>query len=151
MFPEPIVTQDEAGKWTLSCDNGKKLMAVCYFMLHRKVFAAAEKTAAQVFDLCGRNTTTFIDTVREAIWRVHGASGKKNCPSHDALRYQVRRCCAVLEYWQAAFDENMELPEFRGEGWATASGSHDDDLTTENVVLHLSDYALLGKEGKLKS
>ena len=126
-----------------------KLMAVCYFMMHRKVFSAADTTAVDVFRRCERNTTEFIQTVRETIWRAHGAGGKKNCPAPDTLGYQVQRCGAVLRYWQSAFDEEMELPEFRGEGWQTVSGT-EEKLTSENVVIQLSEYALLSKVGKLK-
>ena len=130
-------------------EHGMKLMAVCYFMMHRKVFSAADTTAAEVFRRCERNTTTVIQTVQETIWRAHGASGKKNCPAPDALGYQVQRCGAVLRYWQSAFDEEMELPEFRGEGGRTVYGT-GEKLTAENVVIQLSEYALLSKGRKLK-
>ena len=149
LFDEALVERDETGKWTLPLEHGMKLMAVCYVMMHRKVFSAANTTAADVFRQCERNTTTFIQTVRETIWRAHGASGKKNCPAPDALGYQVQRCGAVLSYWQSAFDEEMELPEFRGEGWQTVSGA-EENLTAENVAIQLSEYALLSKGGKLK-
>ena len=146
LFDEALIEKDETGRWTLPREHGMKLMAVCYFMMHRKVFAAADTTAADVFRRCENNT--FIDTVRETIWRPHGASGKKNCPAPDALGYQVQRCGAVLSYWQSAFDEEMKLPEFRGQGWRAVSGP-EENLTSENVVIQLSEYALLGK-GKVK-
>lgn len=78
LLDDALIERDEAGKWTLSREHGMKLMAVCYFMTHRKVFSVACTTAADVFRRCERNTTTFIQSVRETIWRAHRASGKTN-------------------------------------------------------------------------
>ncbi|CAN0004085.1 unnamed protein product [Pylaiella littoralis] len=150
LFAQPFVKKDESGKWTLARDEGVKLIAVCYFMLHRNVFQSTEKTAAAVFERCQRDSSKFVQVVRQTVWRAHGAKGRKNCPAPDALEYQVRRCGAVITYWQAAFDREMVVPEFRGEGWRTVSGEAGEQLGDDNVVIQLSEYALLGKGGKVK-
>ena len=48
MFDEALIERDETGKWTLAREHGMKLMAVCYLMMHRKVFSAADTTAVEL-------------------------------------------------------------------------------------------------------
>ena len=94
---------------------------------------------------------SFAANVRETIWRVHGAQGKKNCPALGTLELHVKRGLSAIEYyWQAAFDEDIQIPDFRGRGWRSISGDSQQELTSENVVLQLSEYALLGAGGKVK-
>ncbi|CAN0269689.1 unnamed protein product [Pylaiella littoralis] len=44
----------------------------------------------------------------------------------------------------------MVVPEFRGEGWRTVAGEVGEQLSDDNVIIQLSENALLGKGGKVK-
>ena len=66
------------------------------------------------------------------------------------LELHVKRGLSVIEYWQAAFDEDMQIPDFRGGGWRSISSDSLQELTSANVILQLSEYALLGAGGKVK-
>ena len=150
LFTSPILALDARGRWIGNVEEGVKLLAACYFQLHRNVFITAVSSAADMFARSSRDVKSFVANVRETIWRVHGAQGKKNCPALDALELHVKRGLSVIEYWQGAFDEDMEIPYFRGRGWRAISGDSQQELTSENVVLQLSEYALLGTGGKVK-
>ena len=131
-------------------ENGIKLMATCYFQLHLRVFESASKSASTLYEECGRSVEKYLDTVRLTIWDVHGHKGKLNCPAWDALQFQVKRAAAVLAYWQAAFDVEMVMPEFRNRGWAVESGDESEGLNSDNVVIQLSKTAFLNKANKVK-
>ena len=150
LFSSPILALNARGWWTGSSDVGVKLLAACYFELHRKVFHTALCSAADLFAQSDNDVKRFVANVRETIWRAHGAQGKKNCPAWDALEFYVKRGHAVLEYWQATFDGRMQIPDFRGREWRSLSGNPEQELTSENVVVQLSEYALLGAGVRVK-
>ena len=55
----------------------------------------------------------------------------------------VKTGISVIEYWQAPF------PYFRGRGWRSISGDSQQELTSENVALQLSEYALFDAGGNI--
>ena len=73
LFTSPILALDVMGRWIGSFEDGVKLLAACYFQLHRNVFQTAMSSAADMFAESSHDVKSFVANVRETIWRVHGA------------------------------------------------------------------------------
>ena len=70
-----------------------------------------------------------------------------------SMESQLLRADAVLEYWQAAFEPTMPELCFEGRGWGKAPQSNGQqstgDMSNENIVLLLSDYAYMETTGTI--
>lgn len=146
------VVELKGGRWSLRVEEGAKLLATCYLMLHHKLFKDSYDGPAKLLnseEVAG-DVEKYVHVVRTTIWKVHGFNGKKNCPSYDAVLYQAKRADAVLEYWGTAYDPIAKPVRYAGRGWIADTGDTTDDITSANVVLQLSDYALLQHGGKVK-
>ena len=152
LFAEPIVSCSD-GRWRVHTAAAVKMLCVCYFEEHVKVFEPRfPGGAADLFrsaEVAG-DTRKFAHVVQDTIWTAKGAAGKKNCPRWDALELHVRRADAVLEYWQGALELETPRTCFEGRGWSTTDGDDSAQLTNENVVFRLSPHALLTQEGRVR-
>ena len=84
LFTSPILALDARERWIGSVEDGVKLLAACYFQLHRNVFMTAVSSAADMFAQSSQDVKSFVASVRETIWRGHGEQSKKKCPALDA-------------------------------------------------------------------
>lgn len=63
------------------------------------------------------------------------------------------RADAVVDHWWAASEPKMPDIRFEGRGWGKAPQKNGQqstrDMTSENIDLHLLDYAFIDTIGKL--
>lgn len=65
-----------------------------------------DTSAAYMFAQSRHDVKSFIANVRETIWQVHGR----------LTAVHVMRTLSVIEYWQAAFNEHVQIHDFGRRG-----------------------------------
>ena len=59
LFTSPILALDARGRWIGGVGDGVKLLAACYFQLHRNVFMTAVSSAADMFAQSSQDVKIF--------------------------------------------------------------------------------------------
>lgn len=150
LFNKPIVVKVD-GKWTIDVGECVKMLGVCYFQMHVRVFQGTYNGgASELFQAVDGDKTKFIEKVRMIIFKSQKKNGRKNCPDWYALQFQVERAERVLLYWQTAFDSKTTPVAFEGHGWVAEGKNPGGELTSANCCIKLSAYALLNLDGKVK-
>ncbi|CAB1104894.1 unnamed protein product [Ectocarpus sp. CCAP 1310/34] len=132
-------------------DEYAKLLATIFFYKDEAAFGTAHLTPAQLIESIDGDVEGYVNVIRYSILQLPKKKTTATCPSFFSLRKQRERGNAIFRYWKNGLRETMPATEFAGKGWSVDSrgkGSDGDELTKENCVLDLSEYAFIAPDRK---